>query len=134
MPGELNQGAALADLRDFKAVPLQPGSDGLNVGVCRAELLSELFRRHPFVKLRRGLVLLIIKQLQQRGFLLRTAFEHQQHALHRQVGWSGSDFELGTGKGMDVALEHNPLTVIHRLMDQRTNVSLLRCGQRGQAK
>ena len=42
----------------------------------RAKLLAKICRSKPFVKVRRSFVLLIVKQLLQRGFLFRTALQH----------------------------------------------------------
>ena len=52
------------------SVRLEPQRDGPDVFVRSAELPSELFRREPFVKVRRGPIQLLVEYFSWRGLLL----------------------------------------------------------------
>src|SRR5712671_5149279 len=65
------------------------------------------------------LVLLVVEQLLQCGFLLRTALQYQEHALHRQRGGRGTEVELRACQRMRIALQHRQLSLIDGVHDKR---------------
>src|SRR5271170_791233 len=124
--GKFEYGAAVGYGGDLESVGLQPGGDFLDVLVGGAELLAELLWREPLMVVRRGLVLLLVEQLFERGFLLRTALQDQEHAGHRETGRSGAAIVFGAGQVVRVALEDGEISLVHRLGDARRSGSGLR--------
>lgn len=100
---EFDYCAAVRNAGDFEAVRLQPRADGLNVLVGGTELLAELLRREPLVIIGRG------------GFLLRTALQHEQHAIHCQARGSGAAIVLRLGQVIGVAPQDGELRFVYGL-------------------
>ena len=123
---KLDHRSAFGHLPNLKAVRLQPRCDGLNILIRRAELPPELLRRKPFVVVGRSFVLLVIQQLSQRRFLLVTALQDQQHALHGQIRRSHSAIELCARQWVCIALESGQLRVVDSLDDQGPHIIFLR--------
>jgi hypothetical protein len=113
--GKLNDRAARRYLCHLEALLREPIGDRLEVGIGRAELLTELLGGEPLVKPRRGFYLLVVEQLPQRGFLLRPALQDQEHALHGQVVRRHPLVKLRPRKGVDVPLESDKVIQVHRL-------------------
>ena len=66
---------------------------------------AELLRRQPLEEIRRGLIPLLFKELFENRFLVRTAVQDEQHALHRQAGRRRSTVKFWPSQGMRVAFE-----------------------------
>ena len=132
--GEFDGAAAVGDFVDLETLRLEPGDDGLNVGVGGAELLSELLRREPLVVIGGGFVLLLIEQGFESRFLSGAALQDEQHAVEREAGWGGAAVEFGARERTDVALQDDEILCVDRLRDARGNGSLLGSGKRHEQK
>ena len=88
--GKLNDGPARGHPLHFKTLGGEPICHGLEVGIGRAELPAKFFGSEPVMKIPRALGLLLVEQVPQAGFLLRTALQDQQDALHGHAVGRGS--------------------------------------------
>lgn len=84
-------------------------------------------RGQPVVVVRRILVLLIVEQFVNSEVLLGIALEHQQHAVHGQVGWGCADIEHGTSHRMGVSLECHDRAVVDWPRDEWFSYLLCVC-------
>jgi len=121
--GKLQHGAALRR-SNLESVRLQPACNSLNVCIGGPELLAEFGGREPPVVAGRGLVLLIVEKFPQGGLLVRTALQHQQHALHGKRGRRRAQLKLRARQGVCVSLQDGQVRFFHRLRDQRLGGSL----------
>jgi hypothetical protein len=60
----------------------------------------------------------IVKKFMQREILLGATFQHQQHAVHGQVGRGNTDIELRTRQRMRASANGNQLSFVNGPRDQ----------------
>jgi len=110
------------------SVPARRSSDLLDVLSSESLFSAELLRRQPLEEIRRGLIPLLFKELFENRFLVRTAVQDEQHALHRQAGRGRSTVKFWPSQGMRVAFETvTPIEIAeYRASHQRP--AIRRCG------
>jgi hypothetical protein len=82
----------------------------------------------------RGLILLLIKELLEGGFLLRAALEEEDEVVQRGAVGECSLVKLGGGVGVGVSGEGGDPGVIDRLQDPGAGRRLSLCGNTGDEK
>ena len=66
-----------------------------------------------------GSSVFVIEKLAQGSFLFTIAFQHQEHAFHRQVSRCRAKIELRARQAMRVALENSEFRFVDRQPDQQ---------------
>ena len=82
---------------------LKPRRDFRMIAGAETEPVGVVLWREPFVKLRRGRILLVREQSLQIGLLLRGRLEHDQDVIHLHAGIDRALIEFRVGELMDRA-------------------------------
>jgi hypothetical protein len=73
-------------------------------------------------------ILLLVEQLFEGGFLAGTALQDQEHAVHRQTGGSRAAIVFSASQVIGIALQEREIVFVHGLSDAGRRGSGLREG------
>ena len=117
--GELDGLLAGVDFDDVEAMAAEPGLNGRDVLIGRAELLAELLGRQPFVVIGGAWSMQIADELSKGGFLAVAALEDEMHAFKRHAFGRGSAIIGWIRQRMHSAFEGDKPAFIDRIDDSR---------------
>jgi hypothetical protein len=101
---------------------LEPGSDGVKVGLRRSEAFAEFLRRQPVMKVWRILGVEFVKELQEGGFLFGRALQLEQHVLHSEIVGYRAAITCEPRFWMGVAMERHAVHFVDALRDSRASM------------